>query len=156
MVRKVVIPATNSVLTVVVFGSKPNNAFNLFISYITIDFSLFFSIFSSPFPQPNPIVFSGRTKIRKNNEECLILHIFNYTERLILQVSGYSNKLSRVTDALNISEYSLLTSSAISFFLPIISHIIIPNWFAANIRLISEIAKENSVYFATKPFFYRS
>ena len=33
---------------------------------------------------------------------------------------------------------------------------IIPNWFAANIRLISEIAKENSVYFATKPYFYRS
>ena len=36
---------------------------------------------------------------------------------------------------------------------PIISHIIIPNWFAANIQLISETAKENSVYFATKPFF---
>lgn len=39
---------------------------------------------------------------------------------------------------------------------PIISHIIIPNWFAANIQLISEIAKGNSVYFATKPFFCRS
>ena len=39
---------------------------------------------------------------------------------------------------------------------PIISHIIIPNWFAANIQLFSEIAKENSVYFATKPYFYRS
>lgn len=39
---------------------------------------------------------------------------------------------------------------------PIISHIIIPNWFAANIQLISETAKENSVYFATKPFFCRS
>ena len=90
MVRKVVIPATNSVLTVVVFGSKPNNAFNLFIVYITI---IFFSILSSPFPQPNPVVFSGRTKIRKNNEECLILHVFNYTERLILQVSGYQNAL---------------------------------------------------------------
>ena len=97
-------------------------------------FLFFFSIFSSPFPQPNPIVFSGRTKIRKNNEECLILHVFNYTERLILHISRFqnalfyifqsipnalfykfpniqTNKSSRVTDALNISEYSLLTNS---------------------------------------------
>jgi len=26
-------------------------------------------------------------KIRKNNEECLILHVFNYTKRLILHIS---------------------------------------------------------------------
>ena len=123
MVKKVVIPAINSVLTVVVFGSKPNNAFNLFISYIAIIIFLYFLYFLVPFPQPNPIVFSGRTKIRKNNEECLILHVFNYTERLILHISRFQNALfyifqgiqinksSRVTDALNISEYSLLTNS---------------------------------------------
>ncbi len=34
-----------------------------------------------------------RGKIRKNNEECLILHVFNYIERLILQVSGFQNAL---------------------------------------------------------------
>ena len=54
---------------------------------------IFISIFSSPFPQPNPVVFSGRTKIRKNNEECLILHVFNSSEHLILHVSGYSERL---------------------------------------------------------------
>jgi hypothetical protein len=62
----------------------------LFISYITIIFSLF-SL--SPFPQPNPVVFSGRTKVRKNNEESLILHVFNSSECLILHVSGYSERL---------------------------------------------------------------
>jgi len=54
---------------------------------------IFISIFSSPFPQPNPVVFSGRTKIRKNNEECLILHVFNSSEHLILHVSGDSEQL---------------------------------------------------------------
>ena len=54
---------------------------------------IFISIFSSPFSQPNPVVFSGRTKIRKNNEECLILHVFNSSEHLILHVSGYSEHL---------------------------------------------------------------
>ena len=49
-------------LTVVVFGSKPNNAFNLFISYITIDF-LFFSLFSLPhFHNPIPLFFRGEQR----------------------------------------------------------------------------------------------
>ena len=104
MVKKVVIPAINSVLTVVVFGSKPNNAFNLFISYIAIVIFLYFSLFSlPPFPQPNPVVFSGRTKIRKNNEENLILHVFNSSERLILQVSGYQNALFYIFQYLQVS-----------------------------------------------------
>ena len=108
MVKKVVIPAINSVLTVVVFGSKPNNAFNLFITYITIVFSLF----SLPHFQNLVILFSGRTKIIKNNEECLILQISAYQNALFYIFQGIqTNKSSRVTDALNISEYSLLTSS---------------------------------------------
>lgn len=83
MVKKVVIPAINSVLTFICFGSKPNNAFNLFISYITIIFSLF----SLPHFLNLVILFSGRTKITKNNVECLILQVFNSPECLILQVS---------------------------------------------------------------------
>ena len=89
MVKKVVIPAINSVLTVVVFGSEPNNAFNLFISYITIVFSLFYL----PHFQNLVILFSGKTKIIKNNEECLILQVFNSLECLILQISAYQNAL---------------------------------------------------------------
>lgn len=34
-----------------------------------------------------------RGKVRKNNEECLILHVFNSSECLILHVSGYSERL---------------------------------------------------------------
>ena len=32
-------------------------------------------------------------KIRKNNEECLILHVFNSSERLILHISRYPERL---------------------------------------------------------------
>ena len=49
----------NSVLTVVVFGSKPNNAFNLFISYIAIDFSLF------PLPHfHNPVIYRSYLDVK--------------------------------------------------------------------------------------------
>ena len=91
-------------------------------------------------------------KIRKNNEECLILHVFNYTERLILHISRFQNALFYIFQGVPNALFYIFQGIR----QPIISHIIIPNWFAANIRLISEIAKENSVYFATKPFFCRS
>jgi len=74
---------------------------------------IFISIFSSPFPQPNPVVFSGRTKIRKNNEECLILHVFNYTERLILHISRYPERL-----ILHISGYPERLILQVSAFSP--------------------------------------
>lgn len=63
MVKKVVIPAINSVLTVVVFGSKPNNAFNLFISYIAIIIFLYFSIFSLPHFH-NPIIYRSYLDVK--------------------------------------------------------------------------------------------
>ena len=54
-------------------------------------------------------------KIRKNNEECLILHVFNYTERLILHISRYPERL-----ILHISGYPerlILQVSAFSTFI---------------------------------------
>ena len=65
MVRKVVIPAINSVLTVVVFGSKPNNAFNLFISYITIIFLNFsiLSLYSLPHFH-NPVIYRSYLDVK--------------------------------------------------------------------------------------------
>lgn len=44
MVKKVVIPAINSVLTFICFGSKPNNAFNLFLTHQNALFYKFQSI----------------------------------------------------------------------------------------------------------------